>query len=219
MRLNAQSLGYHFYDCERMFRLDVANLLLGSILPTTYRTSDGDITNNVEGLCIVLRRLAFPARWYDLVSVFGRQEGSLSRIFITTMYKIMAFWGHLLQFDPRRLQHRLQEWAAAIAAHPAGIDPLLCIALFIDGTLRGTTRPHPANLPPGVTYDMLQQVVSWLETPREYGSQWHHCRTLRPSCWLPQRLRNAEAIRRNCVALFAKRWWCGVSNLWRWGIP
>jgi len=68
-----------------------------------------------------------------ILCVFGRQEGSLSRIFITTMYKIMAFRGHLLQFDPRRLQHRLQEWAAAIAAHPAGIDPLLCIALFIDG--------------------------------------------------------------------------------------
>lgn len=169
MRLNAQVLGHHYYCCERMFRLDVANLLLlaRSILPTTYRTSAGDITNNVEGLCIVLRRLAFPVRWYDLVSIFGRQEGSLSRIFIATMDKIMAFWGHLLQFDPSRFQHRLQEWAAAIAAHPAGIDPLLRIALFIDGTLRGTTRPHPAVLPHGVTYDMLQRIMF-------SGHKWFH---------------------------------------------
>ena len=132
MRLNAQVLGHHYYCCERMFRLDVANLLLlaRSILPTTYRTSAGDITNNVEGLCIVLRRLAFPVRWYDLVSIFGRQEGSLSRIFIATMDKIMAFW-------------------------------------VIDGTLRGTTRPHPAVLPRGVTYDMLQRIVF-------SGRKWFH---------------------------------------------
>jgi hypothetical protein len=83
-----------------------------SILPTTYHTPAGDRVNNVEGLCIVLRRLIFPARWYDLVS----------------------------DFNPSRFQNRLQEWAAAIAAHSAGIDPLLHIVLFIDGTLRGTTR-------------------------------------------------------------------------------
>ncbi len=86
-------------------------------------------------------------QWYDLVSVFGRQEGSLSLIFIATLVKIMLHWGHLLDFNPSRFQNRLQEWAAAIAAHSAGIDPLLRIVLFIDGTLRGTTRPHPAYLP------------------------------------------------------------------------
>jgi hypothetical protein len=34
----------------------------------------------IEGLCIVLHRLAYPCRWYDLMHIFSRSEGMLSRI-------------------------------------------------------------------------------------------------------------------------------------------
>ena len=38
-----------------------------------------------EALCIVLRRLVYPNRWYELVPFFGRSASALSDIFLTTI--------------------------------------------------------------------------------------------------------------------------------------
>ncbi len=70
-----------------------------------------DKFNAVEGLCIVMRRLAFPCRWFDLVPVFGRSNESLSRIFKATMLLLMQMHGHLLDFNPAHFTHRLSKWA------------------------------------------------------------------------------------------------------------
>ena len=41
----------------------------------------------MEGLLVLLRRLCYPNRWYDLVPLFGRIEPELS--VILTWYKIV----------------------------------------------------------------------------------------------------------------------------------
>jgi len=50
----------------------------------------------VECLCIVLRRLASPARWTDLEKLFGRSRSALCNNFLTTLEVIMSKWGYLL---------------------------------------------------------------------------------------------------------------------------
>jgi hypothetical protein len=130
------------------------------LLPADFSTESRDRVNGVEGLCIVLRRLAFPSRWMDLVPVFGRQKGTLSRIFLHTMTLLMSTWGHLLNFNPVHFVHRLPFWARSIARK--GSPHMMNIVLFLDGTLRETTRPGPSptKLPPGVTLNMLQVLVN-----------------------------------------------------------
>ena len=172
MRLDANSLGTHFYCVEAMFRatrLEILDLTR-RVLPPTFCTSSRDNVNAVEGLCIVMRRLAFPCRWLDLVPVFGRSKGSLSRIFKATMLLLMQLHGHLLDFNPVRFTHRLSKWARKIAAK--GAPAILDIVLFIDCTIRGCARPGPTpdkrvHLPPGVTLNMLQQSLF-------SGNKWKH---------------------------------------------
>jgi hypothetical protein len=170
MRITAANLGTHGYIVEDMFRLPLQSILLLAplLLPLTFRTSERDKVNCVEGLCLVLRRLSFPSRWKDLVMVFGRSKASLSRIFIHVMELLMTRHEHLLEFNPFRFQHRLAQWAAAIAAK--GVDPALGIAIFIDGTLRGVARPNiPAHnqVPPWVTQWQLQASLF-------SGHKWKH---------------------------------------------
>lgn len=50
-------------------------------LPANYICSQGTIATGIEALMILLRRLAYPNRWSDLVPVFGRTVSELSLIF------------------------------------------------------------------------------------------------------------------------------------------
>jgi hypothetical protein len=111
----------------------------------------------VEGLAIVLRRLAFPARWCDLVGVFGRHESTLCRIFHEVLEELDNVWSHLLVFNPTHFNGQLQNWRAAVVDR--GAPDALNIVAFLDGTLRRTCQPapDPASLPPGVTPYMLQR--------------------------------------------------------------
>ena len=160
MRLNRNSLGTHNYLCEEMFRLSRDHILqlADALLPDQYVAGTRYMTNNVEGLCVVLRRLAFPSRLGDLVRDFGCSGPRISAVFRATLRRLDAAHGHLLDFDPTRFHHRLAEWAARIAA--LGVHPTANIALFIDGTLRGVGRPKPqaTRLPPNCTFWQLQVV-------------------------------------------------------------
>ena len=46
-----------------------------------HKTYARDRFSFLEGFLIVCRRLVFPARWMDLIQLFGRSKGPLSRIF------------------------------------------------------------------------------------------------------------------------------------------
>lgn len=50
-------------------------------LPANYICSQGTNATRMEALMILLRRLAYPNRWSDLVPVFGRTVSELSLIF------------------------------------------------------------------------------------------------------------------------------------------
>ena len=50
-------------------------------IPRFYTGYQGSVCTGMEALMILLRRLAYPNRWCDLVGIFGRAEPELSIIF------------------------------------------------------------------------------------------------------------------------------------------
>lgn len=60
-------------------------------LPAYYICSQGTIATGIEALMILLRRLAYPNRWSDLVPVFGRTVSELSLIFNKVKLLLCSF--------------------------------------------------------------------------------------------------------------------------------
>ena len=128
--------------CVRRFRFKKEQLhLLSEALEVPDRfTSPICVTwTGLEGLLVLLRRLAYPARLGDLCEEFGRSKGVLSVIFSTMLIWIWERWGTLVT-DPftRYLnQERTARYSQAVL-ETTGVD--LNIWGFINGTVRAICR-------------------------------------------------------------------------------
>ncbi|KIJ45994.1 hypothetical protein M422DRAFT_165640, partial [Sphaerobolus stellatus SS14] len=90
-------------------------------------------------LCMLLRRLTFPARLADVEMQFGWEKSRFSRISQLTAMYIWTRWKHLLRFDPTYLtREKLASFARSFKAKGS---PLGFIAALIDGTLQKNARP------------------------------------------------------------------------------
>ncbi|KXJ13842.1 protein ALP1-like isoform X2 [Exaiptasia diaphana] len=127
-------------QCQQMFRFekqDLYRLRDALQVPANYICSQGTKATGLEGLLIMLRRLAYPNRWCDLQSLFGRSESELSLIFNEVIDDIYESHHHLIDaldlvwLDP-------QTFSQAIHAKGAPLDQ--CWG-FIDGTPRPIARP------------------------------------------------------------------------------
>ena len=96
-------------------------------MPAIMYTSERDKFWSIEGLCLVLRRLIFPLRYMDLVVLFGRQTGPLSRIFRHTMAWLYCKWNHLGDFNPARVIN-VNEFCAFTRSN---IWNVICIHLLV----------------------------------------------------------------------------------------
>lgn len=123
---------------------DLERLAVALRLPERILTKNRDVATRKEALAIVLRRLAYPSRWCDLVPLFGRQVGPLSSLFNTTVGLIHRQWhANLESFDTTRLRDRVVAFAARLRLMGC---PLPNIFAFIDGTLRPIARSRLALL-------------------------------------------------------------------------
>ena len=101
---------------------------------------NGTKVSAVEALCIFLKRFAYPCRYLDMISRFGRPVPELCIISNRVMNFIHERWGHLLNtmnqawLSPNNLQ------LFADKIHDAGAPLENCIG-FIDGTVRPLCRP------------------------------------------------------------------------------
>lgn len=108
-RFDPANLGTSFtggLHAEHLFRFTAEQLhyLVDALhIPWIMRTSERDRFYGIEGLCIMLRRLVFPVRYMDMVQLFGRQTGPLSRINRHMLKWIYARWHHLFDFDANRV--------------------------------------------------------------------------------------------------------------------
>ena len=84
-------------ECEAYFRVakdDRTTLLNGFQIPATSRCPQGTVCSGMEGLCLLLKRLAYPCRYFDLISTFARPIPELCMITNTVLdwfYRVHGF--------------------------------------------------------------------------------------------------------------------------------
>ena len=130
-------------ECESHFRImkDDIPILADSLrLPRRFVCSQGTVCDHVEGLCMLLKRLTYPCRYFDLISTFGRPVPELCMITNTVQNWIYENHGFRLSSwnQPFLSRACLQEYAAAVSRKGT---PLTNCFGFIDGTVRPICRP------------------------------------------------------------------------------
>ena len=130
-------------ECKAEFRCEKNDLpLLTEALqiPPQFRCSQRTLSEGMEGLCMVLRRLAYPCRYSDLIPRFGRPVPVLSMISNEVIDFIFENHGHrLTEWNPALLDSQsLQNYADAVSRKGAALDN--CFG-FIDGTVRPVCLP------------------------------------------------------------------------------
>lgn len=123
----------------RFTEQDVYLLLNKLEFPSHFITTKNRYrASGLEGLCILLRRLAYPSRLADLLRVFGRSSPELSEIFLEVQEFVYSKWCRLLDFKPQHFQHWLPNLAEVVERKGSPFDNLVG---FIDGTGRPICRP------------------------------------------------------------------------------
>lgn len=130
-------------ECEAHFRVakdDLTILLNAFRIPATFRCPQGTVCNGMEGLCLLLKRLAYPCRYFDLISTFARPIPELCMITNTVLDWFYIEHGFRLTSwnQPFLSPAKLQEYANAITRQGS---PLTNCFGFVDGTVRPICRP------------------------------------------------------------------------------
>ncbi|XP_067016499.1 uncharacterized protein [Acropora muricata] len=131
-------------ECLAEFRFhksDIPVLLDILQLPQTFVCRQGTKCDGIEGICIALRRAAYPCRYSDLIPRFGRPVAELSMISNLVLDTIYQQHHHrITQWNNTVLSPELLE-TYAHAVHQKG-SPLSNCFGFIDGTVRPICRPR-----------------------------------------------------------------------------
>ena len=140
-RFNLNSMSVE--ECNLNFRFqkdDIPRLADVLGIPEYMHSASQTKWSQIEAICVVLRRLAYPNRLHDIIPTFGRSKTELSQIFNVTCRFIYDNHGHLLtDFNQRWLEPAsLRRFTEAVSAKGSALDN--CWG-FIDGTLRAMCRP------------------------------------------------------------------------------
>ena len=81
---------FRFSNSHLYTLLDVLNI------PDRVVTVQGTVCEDIEALCILLKRLSFPCRYTDLTSMFGRNPTELCLIYNTMINLIYENHNHRL---------------------------------------------------------------------------------------------------------------------------
>ncbi|KAE9160642.1 hypothetical protein PF005_g31561 [Phytophthora fragariae] len=129
-------------DCRfnfRFWKTDMIRLHKALSLEEDYKLPSRVRVGGMEGLCIMLRRLAYPGRYGDLAVMFGRSPTALCLIFRYMVDLIHTKYGGSVALECGLLDaSRCAVYARAVAARGSPITR--CIG-FIDGTVRAIARP------------------------------------------------------------------------------
>ena len=114
-------------ECEVEFRFkkdDIFRLAAALRIPETIKCQNGVIVDTVEGLCILLKRFAYPCRYVDLIPRFGRPISQLCMVTNLLVDHIFDRFGYLLTNldQPWLSRHHLQLFADAIHNKGAALD-------------------------------------------------------------------------------------------------
>lgn len=128
------------FEARKLFRFTIHEIELladAMRLPSTLITRERTRTNSTEGLAIMLRRLSYPNRLFDLVRIFGRSDSGLCNIALHFALIVSRQLAAVLDLDVARLATKLPAFKAAVAK----LGPMDSVWAFIDGTARPCARP------------------------------------------------------------------------------
>ena len=109
-------------------------------IPEKIVCSQRTVCTGIEGLCILLKRLAYPCRYSDMASRLGRNTSSLCLILNAVLDHVYLHHHHRLESwdQPFLSPEQLNTYATTIQNHGA---PLSNCFSFVDGTVRRISRP------------------------------------------------------------------------------
>ena len=130
-------------ECKAEFRFnknDLPVLAEALQIPPSFKLNQGSIVDGMEDLCMLLRRLAYPCRFGDMVPRFGSPVPVIS----------MAT-NHVIDFIYNTHGHRITRWNNVLLNPPAlemyarlvhdkGAALQNCFG-FVDGNVRPIARP------------------------------------------------------------------------------
>ena len=129
-------------ECLANFRVrkeDIPLLVEVLGIPDKITCPQRSICFGVEALCILLKRLAYPCRYSDMIQYFGRPVPELCMIANTMPDWIFDNHGHRIYWNDNILNAQaLEVYAEAI--HMKGAPLANCFG-FVDGTARPISRP------------------------------------------------------------------------------
>ena len=125
-------------ECKAEFRVekhDLPRLVAALQLPPVFKCEQRSICDDMEGLCILLKRVAYPCRLSDLIPRFGRPVSVISLISNDVIDYIYDVHGHRITQWNRDLLNpgALQRYAEAISGKGGPLNN--CFG-FVDGTVR-----------------------------------------------------------------------------------
>lgn len=131
-------------ECIAEFRVskhDLTTLRDALQIPESFTCQQGSVCDGMEGLCMLLRRLAYPCRYSDIIPRFGRPTPVLSMVTNKVLDFVYETHGHrITEWNHALLEPvKLQAYADAVYAKGAALDN--CFG-FIDGTVRPISRPR-----------------------------------------------------------------------------
>ena len=124
----------------RVRKMDIGRLADALGLPDSFVCNQRTKADRIEGLCLVLKRYAYPCRYSDLMHRFGRAVSELCMITNTVEDWIYRNHHHRVSWWNADLLSpgKFQAYADAVAAQGS---PLTNCFGFIDGSVRPISRP------------------------------------------------------------------------------
>ena len=131
-------------ECKAEFRVekqDLPRLAEALQLPPTFKCQQRSVCPSMEGLCMVLKRTAYPCRYSDMIPRFGRPVSVLSLITNRVVDYIYETHAHRITQWNRNLlnPNAIQGYAEVISEKGSPLDN--CFG-FIDGTVWPVSRPR-----------------------------------------------------------------------------
>ena len=113
-------------ECLAEFRVkkrDLPILAEALQIPDSFTCSQRSVVSGMEGLCILLRRLAYPCRYSDIIPRFGLPVPVLSMVCNDVLDFVYETHGHrITQWNPTVLSPAdLQIYSDAVAAKGAAL--------------------------------------------------------------------------------------------------
>ena len=130
--------------CKAEFRVEKSDLpqLADALrIPQIFKCDQRSECDGMEGLCMLLRRLAYPCRYSDLIARFERPVPEICMMTNKVLNFIFENHGHrITQWNNTILNPEcLEQYAEAIYAKGAALNN--CFG-FVDGTVRPICRPN-----------------------------------------------------------------------------